>query len=159
MTPQNFFWLVGMLEGEGFFCHGPPSRPNKPSVGMSSTDNDVAKRVHRLIGGHLNKRNRTIETGNRHKDIWEIKLSGRPALALMRELQPHMSRRRQQRIKEVLRLAPPIGTSPSTPGKLSAKDKVQIRREYATGRYSQEQIARKYRVSQSRISGVIRSTT
>jgi hypothetical protein len=159
---HSFFWLVGILEGEGSFTKGPPSRPNKPAVSMCSTDYDVAERVQHLMGGALMRRNRTPSgsvspvNGRRYKDIYDVRLSGRPALKLMRELQPHMSRRRQQRIAAVLATAPAIGTSPSAPGKLTPRDKLEIRRQYATGDYTQAALGAIYGVSQSRISGVLR---
>lgn len=131
---------------------------------MTSTDYDTAQRAHRLMGGSIFKRNRTPAlnsspiNGRRYRDIYDVKLSGRPALKLMRQLQPHMSRRRQARIAEILATTPQIGVSPSAPGKLTPKDKLLIRRQYATGDYTQAALGEAFGVSQSRISAVLRSS-
>src|SRR5436309_15523976 len=43
-------WLVGILEGEGTFLRGAPSRPGTPILRVSMTDRDVVDRVAKLFG-------------------------------------------------------------------------------------------------------------
>jgi len=45
MEDADFYWLCGLLEGEGSFMKGPPSRPQYPVISMCSTDEDVMQRV------------------------------------------------------------------------------------------------------------------
>jgi hypothetical protein len=46
----ELYWLAGLLEGEGSFVKGPPSRPNCPIVQLAMTDGDVVERAARLLG-------------------------------------------------------------------------------------------------------------
>jgi hypothetical protein len=43
------YWLAGILEGEGTFMSGPPSRPHAPIVRISMTDRDVVERSAALL--------------------------------------------------------------------------------------------------------------
>jgi hypothetical protein len=40
-----FYWLAGLLEGEGSFMHGPPSRPRMPHIHLKMTDKDIIEKV------------------------------------------------------------------------------------------------------------------
>ena len=42
---DEFFWLVGLLEGEGSFMPAPPSEPTRPRISIQMTDEDVLSRV------------------------------------------------------------------------------------------------------------------
>ena len=54
MKALDFYWLCGLLEGEGSFMKGPPSRPQYPILTVTSTDEDVLQRVSKLFGvGYL----------------------------------------------------------------------------------------------------------
>jgi hypothetical protein len=50
MTDQDFYWLAGLLEGEGSFLPGPPSAPNSLRIALMMTDADVVARVAALWG-------------------------------------------------------------------------------------------------------------
>src|SRR5712664_747929 len=50
MKGSDFFWLVGILEGEASFIKGPPSRPYCPYVCLQMSDEDVIARVASLWG-------------------------------------------------------------------------------------------------------------
>ena len=50
MDEKELYWLAGLLEGEGSFMRGAPSRPNTPMVSLSMTDEDVVARVGRMLG-------------------------------------------------------------------------------------------------------------
>ncbi|MCA1643648.1 MAG: hypothetical protein LC785_17285 [Acidobacteria bacterium] len=49
MDESDFYWLCGLLEGEGSFMKGPPSRPQYPALSITSTDEDVIQRVASLL--------------------------------------------------------------------------------------------------------------
>ena len=48
MIARDLYWLAGLLEGEGSFMRGPPSRPNMPAIAIQMTDEDVIQRVAQL---------------------------------------------------------------------------------------------------------------
>ena len=50
MKDSDFYWLCGLLEGEGSFMKGPQSRPQYPILTVTSTDEDVIQRVSLLFG-------------------------------------------------------------------------------------------------------------
>ncbi len=47
---DEFFWLVGLLEGEGSFMPGPPSEATRPRISIQMTDENVIRRVARIFG-------------------------------------------------------------------------------------------------------------
>jgi hypothetical protein len=42
---KTLHWLAGYLEGEGSFMKGSPSTPNQPIITVSSTDEDIIRKV------------------------------------------------------------------------------------------------------------------
>lgn len=42
---KTFYWLIGLLEGEGSFMKGPPSQPNSARIALAMTDLDVVEKV------------------------------------------------------------------------------------------------------------------
>jgi len=89
-------WLAGLLEGEGSFLKGPPSRPNAPIVKLEMKDEDVVLRAAELMGAT------SCSTAKRDNPKWSttyiISVRGSRAIALMRRLRPHMGLRRQAQI-------------------------------------------------------------
>jgi hypothetical protein len=103
MKVEDFFWMVGILEGEGCFMHGPPSRPNRPIIAIQMTDEDVVKRVASLIGTRVwcdlqGQRGRLRPW----KPTFKTVLGGSRAVALMKEIAPHMGSRRRSKIEEII---------------------------------------------------------
>ncbi len=96
MTELDFVWLSGLLEGEGSFMCGPPSKPNKPIVAVHMTDQDVVARVAVLFGG-LKVQFRKAKNPA-HKDTYYVSIRGDGAARLMQKLRPLMSSRRQYQI-------------------------------------------------------------
>ena len=92
-------WLAGVLEGEGSFFPGPPSKPNVPVVAMATTDRDVAERVSAFFGTN-------VVTDRVRKEHWKqsyrVTVKGRRAMDLMRSLRPLMGKRRQGQIDRAL---------------------------------------------------------
>lgn len=112
MLPFDFGWLVGILEGEGNFYLSPHGGQLRVKVSMA--DLDTVNRVSSLLGNPAvrsyaptnprDKRDRAI--------MHEVCLTGHMAAPLMLLIQPYMSRRRSEKINQVLG-----GWSPKTAGK------------------------------------------
>jgi hypothetical protein len=99
MSDKDFCWLVGILEGEGSFLSGPPSKPNSPVICVEMTDEDVVSRVSDFFGVsyHLTKRRKA-----NHKQAYAVRITGGRAISWMKILQPHMSHRRTLQIETAL---------------------------------------------------------
>jgi hypothetical protein len=96
---NDFYWLAGLLEGEGSFMSGPPSAPNNPRISVAMTDQDIIERVAQLCqttSQALRSRN------EHHKLVYRMLLRGKNAVELMRHLHPLMGIRRQAQINRVL---------------------------------------------------------
>lgn len=96
----DLYWLAGILEGEGSFLKGPPSRPGLPIISMQSTDEDVVSHVANLLGGV--KYHACARQKEHHKVSWRVSLKGSKSVVLMQQLQPLMSVRRQKQIADAL---------------------------------------------------------
>lgn len=105
MDQQDLYWLAGLLEGEGSFLLGPPCRPDKPSITLSLTDQDIITRAAKLMGvRYVRTRVRPNKLGSGElKPAYVITLYGQRALRLMSCLYPLLSKRRQAQISRVLR--------------------------------------------------------
>ena len=99
LSPQEW-WLVGLLEGEGSFIKGPPSRPYSPIVQIQMTDRDVIARAAELMGTYVY--HCKYKAKAHHKTTYRAFLIGERAVQLMRRIQPHMGERRQQQIEAAL---------------------------------------------------------
>ena len=96
MNTCDFFWLAGLLEGEGCFS---PYRTT-PRITLRITDKDVACRAAKLMDSKV----RVDSSNPSTRDIYEVYIGGIKAAILMAKLLPHMSERRQNRIQPVLAL-------------------------------------------------------
>lgn len=98
-------WVAGLLEGEGSFSIKRSKRKNglscTPVIQLASTDEDVAVRLHKLIpAANVCKPRRKTKGG---KQVYNWSLSRSAAVSeLLICIFPLMSRRRQDRIREVL---------------------------------------------------------
>lgn len=99
MTRRKEFqlgWLVGFLEGGGCFW------TSRKMIGISavSTDEDALKHAARLMGSvvHGPKKHKSP----RYKPYFTTSLSGDKAEKTMKLVLPHMSKRRQEKIRSVL---------------------------------------------------------
>jgi hypothetical protein len=99
ISSVDFYWLIGLLEGEGSFTRSPPSAPNRPSISLQMTDEDVVLRAAIL----LKTTYYTFTPKNRkHKVSYLLHVRGAKAVFLMGKFQPHMSKRRQNQIQSAL---------------------------------------------------------
>lgn len=99
MKETDFYWLVGLLEGEGSFMKGSPSSPNMVKISLQMTDEDVIKRVSCLFGRKYHK---IYAKNTKHKDSYSVCITGTKALELMKLMQSHMSLRRKEQIQKAL---------------------------------------------------------
>jgi hypothetical protein len=80
---KRFYWLVGLLEGEGSFMRGAPSSPNAPRVSVAMTDEDIIARVAEICHAKY----QSVRSRNeRHKQVYRVYIKGSKAVALMRTL-------------------------------------------------------------------------
>jgi len=91
-------WLAGILEGEGSFLSGPPSRPRAPAIVVGMSDLDVVQRVAKLLG--VNFVNVTERLP--HKTMYKTAVTGSRAVELMRLLHPLMGERRGRQIEKAI---------------------------------------------------------
>jgi hypothetical protein len=104
-----FFWLAGLLEGEGSFQKPIPSKQNLPCVQLYMTDQDVVE--YAALHMQVNSHGPYYRGGSdsRFKPRYLAALHGKRAVDLMRQLQPHMSLRRQAQIERAIATYQPIG--------------------------------------------------
>lgn len=97
-------WFAGLLEGEGSFLPGSPSKPNKPHILATTTDEDVAQRLSVFFGTrYIPVRNYQKQTdGTTWKQPYRALVAGKRAVDLMRQLHPLMGSRRQEQINRAL---------------------------------------------------------
>lgn len=112
MTDDDLHWMAGLLEGEGSFYQGPPSRRAYVKVSVEMTDRDVIERVAALWGmAWRSPKNRNPAAW---KQSYQTVIQGKKAEALMRQLYPLMGERRRKQIDVALLAAittPRWGTS------------------------------------------------
>lgn len=92
-------WLAGLLEGEGSFMAGPPSRPFAPSISLQMTDRDVVARAAKLLGARYWQLSRR----NNRKIMYATALRGSPSVPFMKFLLPLMGSRRQTQIRKAIK--------------------------------------------------------
>jgi hypothetical protein len=94
-----FYWLAGILEGEGTFMSGPPSRPHAPIVRISMTDRDVVERSAALLDRAVTP----VRARKPHyKPPFVTQLRGIEAVDLMLAMQPVLGPERTAQINGVL---------------------------------------------------------
>jgi hypothetical protein len=101
MTNLDTAWLAGLLEGEGYFQITKPRHhhPTQVVIRLSMTDEDVVKKVAKLLSVPVNHKARTTK----RKAIYSISLSKRDEVEkVLLQILPFMGSRRAQRIHECL---------------------------------------------------------
>ena len=94
-----FYWLAGILEGEGTFLSGPPSQPNSPIVRISMTDADVVTRAAALLHRAVTP---TRARKAHHKQPFITQIKGAEAVALMVAIRPVLGPDRRAQVDRVL---------------------------------------------------------
>lgn len=109
MSRDDLLWLAGLLEGEGTFdLH----RGKYPRVRVGMSDRDVVGRAATLLGARV----RLSLKPAPNSAMWHAEISGTKAVAIMREILPHMGSRRSGKIATVLGHASLGPTSSGAPG-------------------------------------------
>src|SRR5438105_10288676 len=88
---EEFHWLVGILEGEGTFLRGAPSRPGTPILRVSMTDRDVVEHVAKLFGRAVV---RLLRRKPHHKLPYATTIKGAPAAQGMCAVRPLLGKAR-----------------------------------------------------------------
>lgn len=108
MTPFELGWVIGLIEGEGCFVKSEDKR--RPGtftvkIQVEMTDKDVIDKLNKLIPGNVvlcnypSRRKKFPDA----KDSWRWTISTKQQVKeLGEQLLPHLSARRQERLKEVL---------------------------------------------------------
>jgi hypothetical protein len=148
MSDQDFFWLVGLLEGEGSFSPGPPSAPNLVRISLHMTDEDIVAKVASLWGQSYHRVQQARAERMGWKSSYQVLVRGRPALELMKLMLPYMGQRRQGQIERAL-----PSYNPHLRRKLAPEQIVEIKAQLAVGRKHGE-IAKQYGVDRSTISHI-----
>ncbi len=98
-------WVAGLLEGEGSFSVKRSKRKNgfscTPAIQLTSTDEDVAVRLHKLIPAASVCKPRRKTKGGKRVYKWSLSRSA-VVSDLLICIFPLMSGRRQDKIREVL---------------------------------------------------------
>lgn len=97
---MNDLWLAGLLEGEGSFLKGPPSRPNAPVIKLQMKDEDVVRRAAKLMG--TTSCSESEPDNPKWSKTYITYVRGGKAIELMRRLRPYMGIRRQAQIDAAL---------------------------------------------------------
>ena len=93
---QDFYWLIGLLEGEGTFIAASPSGRGIPVVRIEMTDRDIVERVGALLERAVI---RVRKRRAHYKTPYVTTIKGAPALSLMRAIYPMMGKLRKVNIE------------------------------------------------------------
>lgn len=95
---RNFFWFVGLCEGEASFQYN--GARGSPRISISMTDEEPVARVAALFGiayWH------PLKTNVAGKPVYRVELQGKRALQVMLRVKPYLCARRQAAIRNVVR--------------------------------------------------------
>lgn len=98
---SEFWWLVGILEGEGYFGFEKWSQ----RIQVKMTDLDVIERVVEVFSKITGREHAIHESPNKGKNDslpYVVSIHGDDARKVMRMIVPHMGFRRRQRIWQSL---------------------------------------------------------
>lgn len=103
-TREDLAWAAGLFEGEGCFSLAHAKGVAQPTCVVSMSDEDVIRRLHRLLGiGSVRKTSRKAYGPDR-KDLWTWTAAGfRSAQYVVALLWNWLGERRQTRAAEILR--------------------------------------------------------
>ena len=93
-------WLAGVLEAEGSFTKGPPSKINSSSISIQMSDKDTIEKISLLWSVAIAKYTPKGQnkSGLGFKEIYMCVLKGARARSWMKNLKPYMGFRRQEQI-------------------------------------------------------------
>jgi hypothetical protein len=144
---KEVMWLAGLLEGEGSFIPGPPSKPNLPLLVMTMTDEDVVAKAADILGVNYQKLKPKRYKGTNWKNPFLIQIRGKRAVSWMLTLYPLMGLRRQTQIKKA------VNSYNIKHRKLNPAKVKDIKRRLKEG-VKVVDLAKKYRVHHTHISKI-----
>lgn len=97
---KNIEWVAGLLEGEGTFIPGPPSKPHMPILVCEMTDEDVLRKLADCLD--INSVTPVKKRQEHWKQSYVVQLRGSRAVSVMQELRPYMGSRRQKQIDKAI---------------------------------------------------------
>lgn len=100
---NEWYWLAGLIEGEGWFSRPPSSEPRRFRVNIAMRDRDVLLRAGQMVSIsylYLDKK----KDENR-SDLYQLTIRGKNAIRTMMTIFPVMGERRQQQIQKMLDLS------------------------------------------------------
>jgi len=148
MKDSDFYWMVGILEGEGTFLKGSPSNPTYPSVVIVMTDEDTMQKLQTIIGGTL----RRYSKRKAHwKDTYHLAIRGKSSVLLMQSIKPFMSKRRQLQIANAIACY----EDKTQPLKINSTQTAEILKLNASGKSTRE-LGRMYNVSNVAIFKILK---
>lgn len=149
MSPVEIAWLAGLLEGEGSFVTGPPSKPNQPRIAVEMKDRDIIERIA-LYFGVTYIHNRPAK--GKWSECFRITLKGQKAVDLMIKLRPLMGERRKSQIDRAITSHKP-GIAGEDARKLSKEQWTKLTQRAQNEPISK--LAAEFGVSRSRICKVL----
>lgn len=149
ITPEQWFYLAGFLEGEGSFLKGPPSAPGICRITFSTTDEDVATVVAELLGSNVNG---PYMAKKSTKPYFVVASKGCKAWWQMHYIRPLMGVRRQKEIDDALKDGSPFPNAKKR--KLSDSDVTEIRKLVLEYSVSQRVVAKQFDVDFRHISAI-----
>lgn len=94
-SERDLYWLAGLLEGEGSFMRGSPSKPHLPSIQCAMIDQDVVARAAAIFGCGVT----TVRPRRSHwKQSYAIRVRGAAAVEWMTALRPLLGTRRREQV-------------------------------------------------------------
>ncbi len=103
MEVDSVDWLAGLLEGEGTFftckSHVNGKIYRYPYVSVNMTDEDVVQRVCNIFGTKIT----VLKKLPNRKQQWKCTAYGARAVEIMKSIRPLMSKRRSDKIDEILK--------------------------------------------------------
>jgi hypothetical protein len=101
LIEAEFWWLVGILEGEGFFDYNNGTQ----RISVAMTDLDIIQKVSsiftKISGREYAIRHRHYAKAE-YTELYEVHVFGQTAREILLMIVPHMSARRRQRIWQML---------------------------------------------------------
>tara|TARA_Y100000310_G_scaffold72876_2_gene69040 strand:- start:4258 stop:4773 length:516 start_codon:yes stop_codon:yes gene_type:complete len=110
LSPFEFGWLTGMIEGEGCFYQKTSSSKLKsgnycyplPGFVLMSTDQDVMEKFANLLQAGLRGPYYTRSKRER-KQVWSVQMTGYKSVIIMKQFYEYLSDRRKSQIDNALR--------------------------------------------------------
>lgn len=99
MDDPDFYWLVGLLEGEGCFSF---RKPNAITIALGMTDEDVVARAARLMGGTYFRSVSGQKRNPRAKPMYITHACGQRAFELMKAMRPFFGARRHAKVSSAI---------------------------------------------------------